>query len=1253
MKKILLFASALAGLFLAASCQQENLEPVGGNTVTYTVQVPDALATKALGDDITNINVLHYEVYRTEVANADGFTTADNLLYHKTAPMNNGTATISLELVNDQNYTVLFWAQAGEANEAYDVTDLTNVTVKSSLKANQESYAAFTGVDFIVEGKNLAGRTVTLERPIAQINIATTPESLNGNGAFVDAVVLEGSSVTVAGLSNSFNVAKQAPGAEMTTTYEFAEQAVPTATLEVNGKNYTYVAMNYVGFADEVGNNVKVSYVINTSEGDIDNDIENVPVKPNYRTNIVGNLLTSNADYTVEIKPGFDTPSEDVELWDGKTLNAPDFDPATSTWTIDNGAELAWLANAVNETLPSTRAGEAETETTPVYESGDNVVLGADINLGDREWTPIGVGGKRFSGTFDGKGHIISNFKITTKHAGKEQAALFGNLAGTVIIKDLTVEKADVVYPGQGDFYGAALVATAYGNVAIENVTVRDSYISGNNKVAGLLAHDGVVSSLNINNCHVLNCKIESLNAEDGGNVGGLVGLLQAGVVHSIKNSSVKKTVINGINSSNTGKRANGEFVACVYGKDALTLKIEKCEVADNTFTQNEGVTYVSPYGVFVGGRREEGGMPTIIVDNKEMIQDGLIKEENTFSVTTAESLQTALEQVSEGDIIKLENDIIFETGANGSTNGISYTGAASFTLDLNGKTVTSNLGNNALRFKIGDGNDVKDKQVTITIKNGSVVSGDANWCAISAATADNSGNKLILNLEDLEVINSKAGDFAVKSWAGAVVNAKDVEVTSSYGGGFYAAGGEITLDNCTAVQTGMHTAPYNSMALAVSSGGKMTVNSGSYSSVPAAAADGNGQGTSHGCWVAGVMNSGGTLIINDGTFANGNYGEDALATAPRGAILADLGADIKINGGTFDALKNVIDIPNNLGDASRNPKVILAGGNFSSDPCTYEGLISVAEGYVVAAPETEGGYYTIKEYRPAAKVGNTEYGSIDEAIANWTNNTTLTLLDDVTLSDVVTLKSTEHHILDLGTFTMTAAESKNAFVIQACGTGSAERYAITIKADATNPGGINAGQKCIVYYKYADGGISTDDRPIIKIEGGVFTGSTSSLETAGIYTIGSAARKCATLNISGGTFNCSINGSSKSKLLISGGVFNYSVGSQGDSTALRLIWGGKFKTIGFMTADSNNTKFWFGTSMGNSDVGLYINDEGYLVVGGSVITDFGDKFKAKATNATKWSSYLQYSSAADNGLYYTNAELAITKHGEANVVLP
>ena len=102
------------------------------------------------------------------------------------------------------------------------------------------------------------------------------------------------------------------------------------------------------------------------------------------------------------------------------------------------------------------------------------------------------------------------------------------------------------------------------------------------------------------------------------------------------------------------------------------------------------------------------------------------------------------------------------------------------------------------------------------------------------------------------------------------------------------------------------------------------------------------------------------------------------------------------------------------------------------------------------------------------AKVGDTEYATIDDAITAWTAGTTLTLLSDVTLSDVVKLKSTEHHILNLGTYTMTAASGKNAIEITSNGfEDRKEREALTIKADATNPGGINANNMAVIFYKY------------------------------------------------------------------------------------------------------------------------------------------------------------------------------------------
>ncbi len=321
-------------------------------------------------------------------------------------------------------------------------------------------------------------------------------------------------------------------------------------------------------------------------------------------------------------------------------------------------------------------------------------------------------------------------------------------------------------------------------------------------------------------------------------------------------------------------------------------------------------------------------------------------------------TLQDAIDAVQEGETIVILGDITFTEGANGSTNGISYTRGVNFILDLNGKTITSNLGGNALRFKIGDGNSITNTEVTITIKNGKVVSGSNNWCAISGATADNSGNKLVLDLVDLTVEASKGGDYAVKSWAGAKVTAKNVTINATYAGAFYAIGGEIVLDDCTVNQQGLWSAPYLSMAVAVSKGGKATVNSGSYTTEPLGVADANNQGSSHGSWCVGVMNSGGTLIINDGTFANGNYGDDSLATAGRGVVMADTGAIVEINGGSFNAIKDIVDYLNNLNDASKNPVVTIKGGTYSANPKNNT-WIKVAKGYEVVKKD---GVYIVEE---------------------------------------------------------------------------------------------------------------------------------------------------------------------------------------------------------------------------------------------------------------------------------------------------
>lgn len=689
MKKILLFASALAGLFLAGSCQRESLEPVQqGNTVTYTVTVPDALATKGIGDNVANVNTLHYEVYRTAVAETVTFTDADRLLYHKTATVTNGTARIELELVNDQNFTVLFWAQVGETNEAYDVTDLTNVTLKSPIKANQVDYAAFSGVDFIEGTDALTDKTIELTRPVAQINLGTTEASLT---AFDTRVGLDGSSMTVSGLSNTFNVAKQIPGAALTSTTVYDEKAVPAEPLKVNTTNYVYVGMNYVGFAPEVGTPVIVSYDINTTEGHIQNTIENVPVKPNYRTNIIGNLITSKTAYTVELDNTWGEPAEEIEVWDGKFISVPAKNDA-GKYELTKASELAWLAAAVNGSIETRATAPAQTF------KGETFVLTEDIDLGNFPWTPIGLTGDAagFQGTFDGNGKTISNLYIDlTKERKYQSAGLFGS-ARDGVIKNFTVNNATIKYldnVGNTSNGIGVVVGSAQFGLTIEGVTVKNVTVEGNRRVGGIAGYyRGTITGCTVDNANITATPdlLDSDKYDNGDKVGGLIGYANGTVIltgNTVKNFTVKGyRDAGGVAGYATDANNNISGNTVIDGSVILDRNYDYCEV--------KGKTAGAVLGVGTPGANTVTNVTVTNTDD---------------AVDSQEAFAAAMANVADGGVVALSGEITTDViAATGKTITIVGT-----TEDAVIKSVPSALNQNA---RLHTNGNITFKNITVSL---------------------------------------------------------------------------------------------------------------------------------------------------------------------------------------------------------------------------------------------------------------------------------------------------------------------------------------------------------------------------------------------------------------------------------------------------------------------------------------------------------------------------------------------------------
>lgn len=633
MKKLIFCAAAFATVLFAGSCQRENLEPVANQTLTYTVALPDAAATKAASEELT----LHYEVYRTVEQDVTEFTAADNLLYAKTATFNAaGVATLDLEVVNDQNFTVLFWAQH-EGNGVYSWTDLTNVKVAQTLTANQTSYEAYAGVDCIKKGEELAGRKVTLTRPVAQLNIATTKASLESY--FDDDITVNESYVKVTGkLATSFNVATLSPAAASDVEFKYESAAVPDGDLKTG---YKYVAMNYVAFVDADGENVVVDYILKTSEGDIDNTIGNVPVKPNYRTNIVGNLITASSDYTVTLNEWEDEIKE-VEIWDGETLTAPTTN-AAGEYVVSKPSEWAYLANLQN---PATKA-----DPVPVV-----VNLTSDLDFGANELTGL-VAASNNSLTVKGNGYTIMNARMVSGNNdnGTPCAALFVNLSSsTLTVSDLNVKDVNVVVdqdPEHG--YAAVLVAYAEGKVTLNNIKVSNSTVYGTHSIGTAVGFIAGYSSVEINNfaadgIKLSNADVEGESGSMGGFVGRVAGTLKADNI-KVSNSTIEAYVA----TASEQKRSIAKFIGNFVGGGNVNVTGASVEnvtiVAKNELAETQQCLYTE----YLGGWRGNGG--TVSINGIEITKD---QTNEDITIDTSAELATAISNAADGAVIPVSGVI-------------------------------------------------------------------------------------------------------------------------------------------------------------------------------------------------------------------------------------------------------------------------------------------------------------------------------------------------------------------------------------------------------------------------------------------------------------------------------------------------------------------------------------------------------------------------------------------------------------------
>ncbi len=301
------YLAAAALTLLAVGCNKEQVTEVPDGQmvdVTFTAALPGEMETKAIGDGQTAKN-LYVSVYE----NDDAKTKLASL--DKTADFADLKTQVTFSLVKGKTYNFVFWAQAEGA--PYDVTDLKNIKVKNyTTDANDEKRDAFYATRKELKVNGTLTETIKLYRPFAQVNFATADYADAMKAGFNPAV----SSFTASEAATTFDTFAEEGKDKVEVA--LTETEIPADVLKtLDGETYTRLAMNYLIPVGKQGesHNIDVAATFKANNGEaVTVSAPNAPVQNNYRTNILGNLLTSQVIFNVEIVPIFNEPDNDIDL---------------------------------------------------------------------------------------------------------------------------------------------------------------------------------------------------------------------------------------------------------------------------------------------------------------------------------------------------------------------------------------------------------------------------------------------------------------------------------------------------------------------------------------------------------------------------------------------------------------------------------------------------------------------------------------------------------------------------------------------------------------------------------------------------------------------------------------------------------------------------------------------------------------------------------------------------------------------------
>lgn len=377
-----------------------------------------------------------------------------------------------------------------------------------------------------------------------------------------------------------------------------------------------------------------------------------------------GGTLNVTKDETISVTL---TPSA---AWDGAEQEQPDGSGTqTDPYQIGSGAELAWLANAVNNASSGTK----------FY-----VVLTDDIDLGNQLWTPIGKFGfsssdRSFSGSFRGNGHTVKGLNASAEYAGLFGSINDAEITGVVVQGTVTSSNAS-----SGDAGG--IVGRAIGTKNTITDCGSEATVSGGSYCGGILGNSQNGScALEITGCY--NSGRVSAKDRAAGIVARFNGSSSAITLNTCYNTGeiTSESYASGIYGSNSVTISDSYTVGAISGKDASSSSAFSTGSYD-TLTNCYYLTGSVPTGAKVGAATamSDAAMRTELLDklgadnwktvrgvnNGYPVLAWQTDETPAADVTMAKNIRFAREEfdTDDGDVVSLPTGLLLWNAAEGGT---------------------------------------------------------------------------------------------------------------------------------------------------------------------------------------------------------------------------------------------------------------------------------------------------------------------------------------------------------------------------------------------------------------------------------------------------------------------------------------------------------------------------------------------------------------------------------------------------------